>query len=106
MGDKPIFLHYSDGKKKETFVSYGGSSGHRLEHYVSRYLYYSSLDSSEDRDWMNSVMDYHGFSFPLEDTYGFTLVERERDFTLGQLEMENITAAIEQSRRMLIVLSR
>ena len=65
-----------------------------------------SLDSNDDRDWMNNVMDYNGFSFPLEDTYGFTLVEREKDFTLGQLEMENITTAIEQSRKMLIVLSR
>ena len=68
--------------------------------------YCFSLDSNDDRDWMNNVMDYDGFSFPLEVTYGFTLVERERDFTLGQLEMENITAAIEKSRKMLIVLSR
>ena len=69
-------------------------------------MLYSSLDSDEDRAWINNVMNYNGSSFPLEDKYGFRFVERERDFMPGQLEMENITTAIEQSRRMVIVLSR
>ena len=70
-------------------------------------MYYcSSLDSEEDRGWIDNVMNYRGSSFPLEDKYGFRLVEQERDFMPGQLEMENITTAIEQSRRMVIVLSR
>ena len=73
---------------------------------IKTFLYCCSLDSDEDRGWIDNVMNYCGSSFPLEDKYGFRFVEQERDFMLGQLEMENITTAVEQSRRMIIVLSR
>ena len=65
-----------------------------------------SVDSNEDREWITNVMDYYGVTFPLEARHEFRLIERERNFRPGQFEMENITTAIEQSRRMIIVLSR
>ena len=70
-------------------------------------LFCSELDSI----WVEETFNYElregkeELTFDMEEKQGFRLLEQERDFPLGTNWMENLVLGMEQSRRMIFILS-
>ena len=86
-----------------------------LLHFVFIYVGiaqdHSLLCSEEDSNWVEETFNYElregkeDPTFDMEEKQGFRLLEQERDFCPGTNWMENLELGMEQSRRMIFILS-
>ena len=69
------------------------------------------LCSEQDSVWVEETFNYElregkeDPTFDMEEKQGFKLLEQERDFPPGTNWMENLECDIQQSRRMIFIVS-
>ena len=77
------------------------------DHHLSRFNCNVFVDSERDVELMKDIfLKYDKMTPILEEDHGFELILHQRDFVPGQVILSNIVEAVNNSRKMLMLLSR